>query len=198
MIRFKTKTELDYSDPISTSELHMTKVFWVRVIQRATFPPEFKIISENGSLPASHSLSKPSPFTDATGILRVGRRLQASSLPAQAKHPAILPQNSPFSQLILSDAHFRSGHGDTQLTLCFIREKYWILGGRIPVRKFILRCVRCARYRQMRAKQFMGQLPKERINPARPFLHSGVDYAGPISIKTWKVFRFLISPDGNW
>ncbi|XP_011863339.1 PREDICTED: uncharacterized protein LOC105559543, partial [Vollenhovia emeryi] len=32
----------------------------------------------------------------------------------------------------------------------------------------------------------MGQLPASRVNPARPFLHSGLDYAGPITIKTWK------------
>jgi len=32
----------------------------------------------------------------------------------------------------------------------------------------------------------MGQLLKERINPSRSFLHSGVDYAGPFSDKTWK------------
>ncbi|CAK1598015.1 unnamed protein product [Parnassius mnemosyne] len=32
----------------------------------------------------------------------------------------------------------------------------------------------------------MGSLPAVRCNPARPFLHSGVDYAGPISIRTTK------------
>jgi len=29
----------------------------------------------------------------------------------------------------------------------------------------------------------MGQLPPERLNPSRPFLHSGVDYAGPLFLK---------------
>jgi len=33
----------------------------------------------------------------------------------------------------------------------------------------------------------MGQLPTKRVNPTiRPFLNSGVDYAGPFSIKTWR------------
>ncbi|XP_054287809.1 uncharacterized protein LOC129003539 [Macrosteles quadrilineatus] len=31
----------------------------------------------------------------------------------------------------------------------------------------------------------MGQLPPTRTSPSRPFLHSGVDYAGPFVIKTW-------------
>lgn len=32
----------------------------------------------------------------------------------------------------------------------------------------------------------MGQLPSERVIPSRPFLNTGVDYAGPFLIKTWK------------
>jgi hypothetical protein len=32
----------------------------------------------------------------------------------------------------------------------------------------------------------MGQLPATRVTPSRPFLHSGVDYAGPFTVKTWR------------
>jgi len=32
----------------------------------------------------------------------------------------------------------------------------------------------------------MGQLPSERLRPSRPFLHSGVAYADPFTIKIWK------------
>ncbi|XP_011502820.1 PREDICTED: uncharacterized protein LOC105366180 [Ceratosolen solmsi marchali] len=32
----------------------------------------------------------------------------------------------------------------------------------------------------------MGQLPASRVTRSRPFTHTGVDYAGPITIKTWK------------
>jgi len=32
----------------------------------------------------------------------------------------------------------------------------------------------------------MGNLPRERVVPARPFLHTGVDYAGPIQLRTTK------------
>ncbi|XP_072761228.1 uncharacterized protein [Anoplolepis gracilipes] len=70
--------------------------------------------------------------------------------------------------------------------LVAIRNKYWIVGGRTPVRSFILKCVRCARYRQKRAQQIIGQLPPERVTPSRPFLNSGIDYAGPFNLKNWK------------
>lgn len=32
----------------------------------------------------------------------------------------------------------------------------------------------------------MGQFPVEKLTPSHPFLNSGVDYAGPFIIKTWK------------
>lgn len=70
--------------------------------------------------------------------------------------------------------------------MTLLRTEYWIIGGRSPVRSFILKCVRCCRYRQRRAQQIIGQLPIERVTPFRPFLHSGVDYAGSFLLKNWK------------
>lgn len=35
-------------------------------------------------------------------------------------------------------------------------------------------------------QQLMGQLPAARVNACRPFLRSGVDYAGPINIRSAK------------
>ncbi|XP_011877529.1 PREDICTED: uncharacterized protein LOC105567318, partial [Vollenhovia emeryi] len=122
----------------------------------------------------------------STGLLRIGGRLQSALLPPNAKHPLILPKESALTTLIISDAHSRTLHGGTQTTVAFLRNDYWIIGGRSPVRAFILRCVLCARFRQKRAQQLMGQLPLERVTPSRPFLHSGVDYAGPFSLKTWR------------
>ncbi|XP_046619938.1 uncharacterized protein LOC124305033 [Neodiprion virginianus] len=63
---------------------------------------------------------------------------------------------------------------------------YWILGGQAPVRAHILRCVTCARLRGLQAQQLMGQLPPARVTPSQAFLYSGLDYAGPFTIKTWR------------
>lgn len=68
--------------------------------------------------------------------------------------------------------------------LSVLRSKYWVIGGRQPVKGFLNRCVECTRHRGTAANQLMGQLPKRRVTPSRAFLHTGVDYAGPFSILT--------------
>jgi len=174
------------ASPLTPSELQQSCQFWVRHIQNIHFHREIEILKKGEQLSKSSSLTKLTPFIDSTGLLRVGGRLQKADLPYDEKHPFILPRMSKFTTLVIAEAHLKTLHGGTQLTLAYTRLQYWIVGGRAPIRSFILRCVRCARHRQNRAKQLMGQLPASRVSPARPFSNNGVDYAGPISIKTWR------------
>ncbi|XP_025265819.1 uncharacterized protein LOC112638395 [Camponotus floridanus] len=44
----------------------------------------------------------------------------------------------------------------------------------------------CTRWRALSPQPLMGDLPRGRVTPARPFLRTGVDYAGPIFIRTSK------------
>lgn len=183
--RLKRQSDIAMTEPITTQELEAAKFHWIKITQQSYFEDELSVISKGQSLPRSNSLLRLTPFQDPEGLLRVGGRLQSSLLPASAKHPLILPRKSTFTSLIIADAHLRTLHGGTQVTLTFLRNEYWIIGGRGPVRSFI-KCVRCSRYRQRRAQQIMGQLPFERVTPSRPFLHTGVDYAGSFLLKNWK------------
>lgn len=42
------------------------------------------------------------------------------------------------------------------------------------------------RWRAATPQQLMGNLPRKRVVPAKPFLHTGVDNAGPIQLRTTK------------
>lgn len=165
-------------------ELVQSRNYWIRIVQKAWFDTELKLISKGNQLSKSNSMVRLIPFIDTEGLLQDGGRLHNAQMDSEAKHPFILPKESPLTSLIIDDAHHRTLHGGTQVTLDFLRSTYWILGGRVPVRKFILKCVRCARYRRLRAKQLMDQLPTTRVT--RPFYNTGVDYAGPFTLKTWR------------
>ncbi|XP_011687412.1 PREDICTED: uncharacterized protein LOC105449728 [Wasmannia auropunctata] len=115
--RFKKVSNSSFLQPINTTDLQMAKRFWVTIVQGLAYPHEIKVISSGKSLPSTHFLARLTPFIDANGVLRVGGRLQAASLTMENKHPAILPKDSPLTSLIISDAHIRTLHGGTQLTL---------------------------------------------------------------------------------
>lgn len=88
--------------------------------------------------------------------------------------------------LVVRDAHQATLHGGPQLTHSLLLRRYWILGGAALARKVVRGCVRCARFRADVSKQQMGTLPPERLRPARTFASAGLDYAGPVRIRTHK------------
>jgi hypothetical protein len=47
------------------------------------------------------------------------------------------------------------------------------------VKRIVRHCVKCHRHNTTTTQQLMGHLPRARITQARPFLQTGVDYAGP-------------------
>ncbi|XP_033228812.1 uncharacterized protein LOC117180423 [Belonocnema kinseyi] len=58
--------------------------------------------------------------------------------------------------------------------------------GRSVVKTFNHRCLLCLRQRAATSQQLMGNLPAIRSSPRKPFLHTDVDYAGPIRLRTTK------------
>lgn len=125
------------------------------------------------------------PFLDGKGVIRVGGRLKNSSaLDIFQKHPIVLPLDSLFTKLVFSNEHEATLHGYPQMMLSRIRSKYWPLNGRNIARKIAQKYVKCFKYRPAVMQPIMGDLPQSRIEPAKPFQKSGVDFAGPFSIKT--------------
>ncbi|XP_072943519.1 uncharacterized protein [Epargyreus clarus] len=90
------------------------------------------------------------------------------------------------NELIIYDAHKQTLHGGLQLTLAYILSKYWILGGKQLIKSHNRQCVTCVKNSAVTRNPLMGQMPAARVTPTRPFSHSGVDYAGPIQIRTTK------------
>lgn len=172
--------------PLTTIELQQAHRFCVKSVQQIEFATDLADLKSSHEVSRKSSLIKLKPFLDDEGIIRVGGRLRNSVLPFNEKHPVILPKGSNFTRLIISNAHSATLHGGTQVTLSYIRKSYWIVDGRNRVRHYIRNCVTCFRYASRSSTQIMGDLPRSRIVPSRPFLHTGIDYAGPIHIRTSK------------
>ena len=171
---------------LTAPECQLARSFWIKTIQRELFPNELTALSNNRQVSAKSPLLSLNPFVDHEGLLRVGGRLKNAPISFNSKHPILLASH-PLVMLIIRQAHVRSLHAGTQLTLATLRQDFWILRARSMIRSVIHKCVVCTREKAAVPHQLMGDLPALRVSaPIRSFLHCGLDYAGPVQVRTSK------------
>ncbi|XP_031330987.1 uncharacterized protein LOC116161684 [Photinus pyralis] len=171
---------------LSVDEIKCAMRKLILVVQAQSFKREVELIKNGKRLSGASQILSLNPFVDKDGILRVGGRLSKSSFNMRHKHPIILPSNSTLTDLIIDHEHKRNLHIGVEGTLSIIRTQFWPIHGRSTVKKVIHKCIKCARFRRKNIIPLMGNLPRERLQPSRPFLHTAVDYAGPFLIKDGK------------
>ena len=119
------------------------------------------------------------------GILICRGRLEFSDLAEEAKYPVILPKNHFFTQLLILNCHEKVHHLKVNATLAELRSRFWVSQGRQFVKKVIRNCVTC---KKLEGKPCtappIAPLPNFRVSEAPPFSKVGVDFAGPLFIKT--------------
>jgi len=167
---------------LSSQDLDHALTCCVKVVQQMCYAQEIKELGETQEVAVNSSIKTLHPFIDKERLLRVGGRLQHSTLPYQTRHHMILPANHHFTNLVVSAEHIRL-HAGPQLLIASLREKYWIPQIRNLVKTVIHHCLTCYRLKAHATQQFMGELPSARVQPSRPFLNTGVDYAGPICLR---------------
>jgi hypothetical protein len=166
---------------ITTEELDTALQICIKAVQDQCFKEDIESLRKRNRLNTRSKLRTLNPYLDQNNILRVGGRLCHSALDEERKHPVILSK-CHLTYLIIDDAHRRTLHGRYQLTLNYLRSKYWILKVKGLLKTYIIKCLKCARHNATTKAQLMGDLPKQRVTPAKPFLNSGVDFAGPYQI----------------
>lgn len=123
-------------------------------------------------------------WDDNMQFLRVDGRIQSINLTRDEQYPIVLAKNSDIAPLLIRDAHKKTGHGGNQLVLQYLRKKYWIIGARGLTKNSIRQCPTCFKQRMKTAEQLMASLPTSRTTPSRPFSRVGVDYAGPVIVRS--------------
>lgn len=180
------KTIVQHTKTLSADELHASLVTWIVASQKFAFHNDIHHLLNDRDIPSNSKLRSLNPFIDQHQVLRVGGRLQNSSLSFAEKHPIVMSNKCHLTKLIIRAHHLETMHGGSQLVLCLLRKKYWVLNAKNTVRLHIHRCITCHRHSATGASQLMGSLPEPRVNFTRAFTHTGVDYAGPIDLRMSK------------
>ncbi|XP_045781190.1 uncharacterized protein LOC123878141 [Maniola jurtina] len=171
---------------LSTTELKNSETYILKLVQQQMFKDEYILLKSGKPLPYKNRLSSLAPFIHSDELIRVGGRLKNSHYPFDIKHPILLCGKHHLTQILFQKEHISLMHAGPQLLLSFIRQKYWPLGGRNLARRVVHRCVRCCRFKPKPIQPMMSDLPADRTRLEFPFLHTGIDYAGPIMIASRK------------
>ena len=170
--------------PLTLEELSQSTQVIVRSIQSECFPEDIKQVKKSNEVKKSSNLRNLRPVL-VDGVQRVGGRLQrAVVLSWDEKHPMILPKRHPVSQLVVRHYHESAAHSGREQTLCEVRRMFWIIDGRCLVKNTIRNCIKCRRMNAKPMEQFMGSLPKARLEAYQPpFTFTAVDLFGPLTVK---------------
>ena len=170
---------------LTVEELRISEQAILRNIQQKEFSKDYAELEKTGKLGARSKLLSLNAFMDENGLIRVGGRLQSSGWSHEEKHPIVILKYNWVTKLIVRGEHERLLHANQQLLMSSLRKNFWILGLRDVTRQCIHSCVKCYRFRAKGREQLMGSLPEARLKGERAFLRTGVDYAGPLTIKSW-------------
>ena len=163
------------TDALSLSDFDQARLHWIKDCQSH--------LQGNSQFPAwKRHLDL---FMDASGVWRCGGRMSKSCLSLAAQTPILLDKDHHLTKLIVMDAHRRVIHNGVKETLSELRSTYWLVRGRQFVRKLIHRCVIC---QKLEGKPCRGNPPpplqEYRVQQSRPFQTTGVDFAGPLHVRT--------------
>lgn len=169
---------------LTTDEIKSAELALIAMVQRQCFSNEWEQLQQRKPISPKSRLRWFHPFIDEHRVLRLGGRLSKSQLPYDSKHQILLPSSHPISALLLRSLHLRQLHAAPQLLLAILRTRYWVIGARDIAKRITRNCVVCFRNRPKSIQQFMAELPTARVSAARPFTTTGVDYWGPIQVKS--------------
>ena len=119
------------------------------------------------------------------GVIRLGGRLQRSSMSKDFKDPIVLPKRHHFTGLIVCNYHAELGHNSSNYVLNSLRSRYHLVGQERTVKYYIReRCMLCRNQKATFGSQLMAPLPPARVEIGNSaFENCGVDYMGPLEVK---------------
>ena len=152
-------------------------------MQLSEFKSDIQALQKTTRVDSHSRLASLNPFVDENNLIRVGGRIKHANVQHNAKHPWLLPSKHHVTRLIIEHFHQKLLHAGQEATLAAVCSQYWPIAGRGIVRKILQQCIRCFKTNPRATHQLMGDLPASRVQPHRPFLHTGIDFAGPIFLK---------------
>ena len=168
---------------LTGAEISAAEHWLLRESQKRSYAKERQALMKKRKIPSNSTLKALAPLMDDEEILRVGGRLANSSLSKFQQHPIIADSKDQLIIKYVRHLHVSLCHCGPSLLLCHSGIKMHIVGARRLTRSVCSSCITCRKRAPAPQPQLMGQLPAARVTPTTAFTHTGVDFAGPFTLK---------------
>ena len=172
--------------PLTATEYQEARLALYRRAQMEGYPEELQTLKSGDPIDRRSAIANCDPILGEDGLMRVGIILRfASIIPYDNACPIILPPCNKVTDLLIQQHHVRFHHMFQEAVMASIRREHWIPRLRSRVKTIKSECQFCKVKNAVPRQPCMGPLPIDRVIPVdRPFLYTGVDLFGPISVTT--------------
>ena len=169
---------------VNIEEREKAKATIFKLLQQEQFGEETKSLKAEREIPKGSKILQFSPFLDEEGLIRAKGRIGKSQLDFNAKHPLLLHWKHHAVELFLRNERKDNQHEGTEHVRNIVQQKMWILGIRNALRSTKNHFVTCRKSRARTIGPLMADLPQEGLEASTAFTNDGVDYFGPLIVKT--------------
>ena len=172
---------------LTATEISQAESMWIRTVQMSSFESELDFIENSRDCCPPAYVNQFGLVLDDQHILRCKGRINNATIPESSKNPVLLPSKHHFSDLIIQDVHKKMMHSGIRQTLVTLRERFWVLRGREAVKRNLRKCIICQKHEGIAFKPPSApDLPTERVSMEPPFTFTGLDFAGPLYVRSEK------------
>ena len=161
---------------LDLKSVQMAESVIIKSSQKRYFSNEMRILEEKAIFNKKSSIYKLDPYLDRCGLLRVGGRIQKSTISEEMKHSLLLARNSEIAVMIIRWCHEKVAHSGRDITMNYSRSSgFWNIDCNAAVRSYISKCGTCIHLRGNFQQQKMASLPSDRLCEELPFNYYSVD-----------------------
>ena len=178
--KLRKQTNANY--PLDAADIEKAEKLWTEYIQKHYYDNFIDAVLKNKT---NNLTSQLGIYVDTNGLLRCSGRLKYADICEGARKPLLLPRQHRYTDLVIEKYHRSQLHTGTAQILASLRQRFWIPHGRSVVKKVLGQCTICRRYEGGPYKMpLMPPFPSEQVTEAVPFTLTGIDYCGPLFIKS--------------
>ena len=139
--RTKSKSQKNFDKYLSANELNEAETSLMLSHQNHFFLDELKTLKKGRPLNKSSPLRSPNPLIDKLEFLRVGGRLNNTSLIYSIRHPPILIGSSHFARFLIRQRHLDHQHAGPSSLMGVLSAEVYLTSSCRVIRDVTRACI---------------------------------------------------------